>query len=457
MSNDTVEIKLDGKPIKAQKGQMIIEVTDSAGIYVPRFCYHEKLSVAANCRMCLVEVEKAPKPLPACATPVVEGMNIFTHSSIAVSAQKATMEFLLINHPLDCPICDQGGECENSLVPRKNELINENWLSDRDRFSYEGIYSTDRLMHPRIKEQNGWREIAWEEALYKLAETLHATDNNKLGILASPSATLEESYLLAKLAEQIGTNNIDHRLRRQDFSQQAEDPIFPYLGFDIADLEALDTILVIGSNIRKEAPILAHRLRKAALKGSKVCFVNRIRYDYLFDVYQYLADTGLIEQLTGIALAAENIHESIVPASVVLVGQRYAVNDQHIQVARQLQASSNSLILLGNIASRHPAYSVIRALASNIANITDSRFGFLSEGPNCAGTCLAGVLPHRQIGGKARNPVGLHAREIVGGGTETVILFGIEPDQDLAERETAPSKLAEKNLLPHLPHTLLQR
>ena len=333
------------------------------------------------------------------------------------------------------------------LVPRKNEQINENWLSDRDRFSYEGVYNNDRLLQPRIKERNGWREIEWDEALDKLAETIQTTESDKLGILASPSATLEEDYLLAQLAEQIGTNNIDHRLRRQDFSQQDEDPIYPYLGCNIADLETLETILVVGSNIRKEAPILAHRLRKAALNGCKVCFVNRSRYDYLFDVYEYLTDTGIIEQLTGIALAAENIHESIVPASIGSVGQKYAVNDQHIRVVRQLQNSTYSLILLGNIASRHPAYSLVRALAANIANITDSRLGLLSEGANCVGACLAGVLPHRQIGGKARSQVGLHAREIVEDSTETVILFGIEPDKDLAEQQTALSKLASKKFV----------
>lgn len=579
MNKDTVEVKVNGRPVIAQKGQMIIEVTDNAGIYVPRFCYHEKLSVAANCRMCLVEVENAPKPMPACATPVAEGMNIFTHSATATSAQKATMEFLLVNHPLDCPICDQGGECElqdiamgygkdisryndrkrvvkdkdigplvstdmtrcihctrcvrfgqeiqgvqelgtigrgeemsistyieksvdhelsaniidlcpvgalnnkpyrysarswemeqiptvaahdcvgsnmyahvmngtiKRLVPRKNEQINENWLSDRDRFSYEGIYSSDRLMHPRIKEQNGWREIEWNEAINKLTDKLNATECDKLGILASPSTTLEESYLLSQLAEHIGTNNIDHRLRRQDFSLQDEDPIYPHLGYDIADLEALDTILVIGSNIRKEVPIIAHRLRKAALNGCKVCFVNRSKYDYLFDTYEYLTNTGIIEHLTGILLAVENINTNMVPASVGSVGQKYVVNDRYVKVANQLQKSGKSLILLGEIASRHPAYSVVRTLASNIANITNSRLGYISEGPNAAGACIAGVLPHRQIGGEARSSIGLHAGEIVGNGTETVILFGIEPDKDLAKREKTLKKLASKKFV----------
>ncbi|MCR4332467.1 MAG: 2Fe-2S iron-sulfur cluster-binding protein, partial [Sulfuricaulis sp.] len=111
-ASDTVTIEVDGRKLSARKGQMLIEVTDASGITIPRFCYHNKLSIAANCRMCLVDVEKAPKPLPACATPVAEGMVVRTRSDRARTAQKSTMEFLLINHPLDCPVCDQGGECE---------------------------------------------------------------------------------------------------------------------------------------------------------------------------------------------------------------------------------------------------------------------------------------------------------------------------------------------------------
>ena len=108
----TVNIEIDGKKVEARNGLMLIEAADEVGIDIPRFCYHKKLSIAANCRMCLVEVEKAAKPLPACATPVTDGMKVFTRSPKAINAQKGVMAFLLINHPLDCPICDQGGECE---------------------------------------------------------------------------------------------------------------------------------------------------------------------------------------------------------------------------------------------------------------------------------------------------------------------------------------------------------
>ncbi len=436
MSDDIVNIEVDGKPVEARKGQMIIEVTDAIGAYVPRFCYHEKLSVAANCRMCLIEVEKAPKPMPACATPVGEGMKIFTKSPKAIAAQKATMEFLLINHPLDCPICDQGGECElqdlaigygrdisryndhkrvvkdkdigplvstdmtrcihctrcvrfgeeitgkpqlgttgrgekmeistyveqsvdhelsaniidlcpvgalnnkpyrysarawemmqratvsphdcvgsnlyahvlrgtvKRMVPRVNEAINETWLSDRDRFSYEAIYSADRLASPRIRENGDWRDIDWEDALATAADALRQADAEKIGLLASPAITVEEAHLLAQLADHLGTANIDHRITRRDVTDQDDDPMYPSLGCSIAEIETQDAVLVAGSNIRAEAPIIAHRLRKAALAGADISFVNNTEYEYFFEVADYLAGEGLVQSLAGIAVAA---------------------------------------------------------------------------------------------------------------------------------------------------------
>jgi NADH-quinone oxidoreductase subunit G len=408
MSNDIVNIEVDGKAVEARKGQMVIEVTDRIGTYIPRFCYHEKLSIAANCRMCLIEVEKAPKPLPACATPVAEGMKIFTRSPRAVSAQKATMEFLLINHPLDCPICDQGGECElqdlamgygrdisryndgkrvvrdkdigplvstdmtrcihctrcvrfgqeiqgiqelgttdrgermqigtyvettvdhelsgniidlcpvgalnnkpyrysarawemlqrptvaphdcvgsnlyahvlrgtiKRIVPRENESINETWISDRDRYSYEGIYSGDRLPGPLVREGSGWRETDWESALELAAERLRAA-GSKSGILASPSSTVEEGFLLSKLARYLRTANIDHRLSRRDISDQDHDALYPWLGMPITGIESQKSIFVVGSHLRHEAPIIAHRVRKAAVAGAAVSLMPRVR------------------------------------------------------------------------------------------------------------------------------------------------------------------------------------
>src|SRR5580658_4447587 len=419
MADDLVNIEVDGVPVAARKGEMIIRATDRSGAYVPRFCYHEKLSVAANCRMCLVDVEKAPKPLPACATPVAEGMKVFTKSPRAIGAQRAVMEFLLINHPLDCPICDQGGECELQdlamgfgrdtsrfhgrkrvvpdenlgpliatdmtrciqctrcirfteeiagiqelgmigrgenmkvrtyiettvhhemsgnvidlcpvgalvskpyrfsarawemishplvsphdgvgtnvfghvlrgklmrVVPRDNEAINETWIADRDRFSYEGVYSADRVGAPLIREGNSWTQVSWESALAVAVDGLrkHA---GSLGALCSASATPEELYLLNRLTRGLGSQNIDHRLRRRDFGDQASDALYPNLGMRIADVDHLNGLLVIGANLRREVPVLAHRVRKAALAGAAVSFLNPATFEYKFEVAAYL-------------------------------------------------------------------------------------------------------------------------------------------------------------------------
>src|SRR6202795_1785519 len=426
MADDTVNIVVNGVPLKARKGQMIMQVTDPADIYIPRFCYHDKLTVAANCRMCLVEVEKAPKPLPACATPVTEGMKVFTKSPKAVAAQRATMEFLLINHPLDCPICDQGGECELQdlamgfgrdisrfserkrvvkdknlgplvstdmtrcihctrcirfgaeiqgypqmgttgrgehmevgpyieqsvdhelsaniidlcpvgalnnkpfryharawemqqqplvsphdafgtnlyahvlrgklmrMVPRENEEINETWIADRDRFGFEGMYSADRVSRPLLRIDGTLQAVDWEVALNAAAEGLQKIAAQQggaaAGFLGSPMATVEELYLLGRIARGIGCANIDHRLRQLDFRAQEHDAPFPNLGLKIAHIERLDGVLVIGSNLRHEMPLLAHRIRKAAVRtgsGAKVAFLNPRRFDYMFPIAAY--------------------------------------------------------------------------------------------------------------------------------------------------------------------------
>ena len=565
MSDDIVNIEIDGKPVEAKPGQMIIEATDAVGAYVPRFCYHEKLSIAANCRMCLVDVEKAPKPLPACATPVNEGMKIFTKSPRAISAQKATMEFLLINHPLDCPICDQGGECElqdlamgygrdvsryndrkrvvkdkdigplvstdmtrcihctrcvrfgeeitglpqlgttergenmqigtyiemnvdhelsaniidlcpvgalnnkpyrysarawemerkptvsphdcvgsnmyahvlrgtvKRIVPRQNEAINETWLADRDRFSYEAIYSDDRLLTPRIKESGTWRELDWEAALALAAERLGEASGDKVGILASPSITLEEAHLITRIAAQVGTSNVDHRLQRRDFSDQDNDALFPWLGCDIADIEKQEAIFVIGSNLRNEAPIIAHRVRKAALAGASVSFANASRYEYFFDIDHYLSGAGLIELLA---------EDSVRP------------------VAEALQKVENSLVLLGNIAHRHEGYAAVRALAADLASSTNSTFGVLSPGANSAGAHLAGLLPHRTQGGQPRDAAGANAASMLDQALDAVILCNVEPDADLLGAADPVAKLQKQQyviaLTPYVSEGLLE-
>lgn len=577
--SDEITIEVNGVPLKARKGQMIMQVTDPAGIYIPRFCYHEKLSVAANCRMCLVEVEKAPKPLPACATPVADGMKVFTRSPKAISAQKATMEFLLINHPLDCPICDQGGECElqdlamgfgrdlsrfterkrvvkdknlgplistdmtrcihctrcvrfgeeiagiqelgttgrgehmeigtyiersvdhelsgnvidlcpvgalNSkpyryqarswemiqqatvaphdcagsniyahvlrgklmrVVPRPNESINETWISDRDRFSYEGVYSEDRLQRPMMKVDGAWEQCDWEVALQAAGEglrkivELHGAE--QLGALISPSATLEELYLLARFTRGLGSNNIDHRLRRQDFRDQEHDPVFPWLGLRIPDLEKQRAMLVVGSNLRAEVPILAHRVRKAALAGSQVMLLNQSAYDYLFPVSESLtAKPGaMVAALAGIVKAAAEEAQKPMPENVAPLVSVASVQSQHRAIAKNLIEAEPGLIVLGQIAMGHAAFSELRALANALADLCHGHLGFIPDGANAAGACLAGALPHRRLGGRPVEKPGLTVKEMLKRELAGYILFGVEPEFDCGNAAGALSAL----------------
>ena len=587
MSDDIVNIEVDGEPVKARRGQMVIEVTDTISAYVPRFCYHEKLSIAANCRMCLVDIEGAPKPIPACAQPVNEGMKIFTKSPRAIAAQKATMEFLLINHPLDCPICDQGGECElqdlamgygrdisryndgkrvvkdkdigplvstdmtrcihctrcvrfgeeiqgnpqlgtvgrgedvkistyveqnidhelsaniidlcpvgalnnkpyrysarawemtqhatvsphdctgsnlyahvlrgtiKRIVPRDNESINEAWISDRDRFSYEAIYSSDRLITPRIKDGGVWRDIEWGNALAHAADVLSFADSKKIGLISSSASTVEESYLLSKLAQHLDTANIDHRVNRRDTSDQDSDPVFESLGTDIAAIERQDAILVVGSNIRSEAPILAHRIRKAAVNGAKVSFANAKEYEYLFDVADYVSGLGLVELLSGIAVAA-NVKSDAV--SVLCAGVK--ANDAQFRIANSLKDADDAMVLLGCVAGNHAAYSAVRALAAAIADETGATIGFVTNGPNASGASLAGVLPHREVGGAKREKPGMTVAAMLSNELEALVLVNVEPDADIHATTDVVAKIAEHKfvvaLTPFVSEALLE-
>jgi NADH-quinone oxidoreductase subunit G len=570
--SDVVNIEVNGVPMQARKGQMLIQVTDANDVYVPRFCYHDKLAVAANCRMCLVEVEKAPKPMPACATPVAEGMKVFTKSAKAIAAQKAVMEFLLINHPLDCPICDQGGECELQdlamgfgrgisryaerkrvvkdknlgplvstdmtrcihctrcvrftqeiqgfqqlgtvgrgemteigtfiersvdhelsaniidlcpvgalnnkpyryrarawemtqhplvsphdsvgtnlyahvlrgrvmrIVPRPNEAVNETWIADRDRFSYQGIYSEDRLMKPLVRENGVWQEMEWEPALAMVAERLGRVAKQhggaQIGALAAPSSTLEELYLVGRIARGLGSSNVDHRLRRTDFRDEASDPIVPTLGCSIADLEQASSVLVIGANLRKEAPIIAHRIRKAALRaGAKVSFIAPHRYDYLFPVAAYLASNGLdmFEHLLAVAAAAASASGKSAPSSIAALVSHAQPNDEHRAIAQQLSDGAGRLILLGAIAQRDPAFADLRLVATALAELTGATLGYLPEGGNAVGAHLAGVLPHRTVGGRAIQSAGLNVADMLAARLKSYIVFGaVEPQQDIA-------------------------
>ena len=571
MSEDLVNIEVDGVPVKARKGAMLIQATDAQGIYVPRFCYHEKLSVAANCRMCLVEVEKAPKPMPACATPVAEGMRVFTRSPKAIASQKATMEFLLINHPLDCPICDQGGECELQdlamgfgrdisrynerkrvvkdsnlgplvstdmtrcihctrcvrfgqeiagiqelgtvgrgemtqistfieksvdhelsgniidlcpvgalnnkpyryrarswemaqhplvsphdcagtnlnghvlrgrlmrVVPRANDAINETWIADRDRYSCEGLYSPDRAPQPLVKEAGVWREVDWEAALEAAARGLQKIVREagaaQIGFLASPTATLEELSLTAKVARGLGTDNVDHRLRRIDFRDQSGDPVAPTLGCSIAELDFASAVLVVGSNLRKEVPIVAHRLRQGAVRhGTKVAFVNPQAFEVMFPLTANLTSNGLgmAQHLAAVLTAALRAQGKPAPSRVAAALEGITPSAEHEKVARAVSEDGLRLILLGALAQRHLAYSEIRALAAVLADVTGARLGYLPEGGNGVGAALAGVTPHRGAGGRAVARPGLAAGAMLNARLKGYVLVGGIETADLA-------------------------
>ncbi|MDE2263968.1 MAG: NADH-quinone oxidoreductase subunit G [Gammaproteobacteria bacterium] len=569
MAEEFVNVEINGKPVKARKGEMIIRVTDAHGAYVPRFCYHDKLTVAANCRMCLVEVEKAPKPMPACATPVAEGMKIFTDSPRAIGAQRATMEFLLINHPLDCPICDQGGECELQdlavgfgrdisrfserkrsvldenlgpliatdmtrcihctrcirfteeiagiqelgmigrgeqmkvrtyvestvhhelsgnvidlcpvgalvskpyrftarawemmsvplvsphdgtgsnlfghvlrgrlmrVVPRENEAINEVWIADRDRFSYEGVYSEERLQRPMIRQvinKGGatgaqWVETDWETALAAVAQGLRGRAA-QLGVLASPSGTLEELYLAGRIARDLGGGNIDSRVRQRDFRDQDADPLYPNLGLRIADIDSLQGLLVIGANLRREAPILAHRVRKAARRGAKVALLNPAVFNYYFPVAAYVqsAPAAQVADLAAILRAAAQAAGAAVPPHLAAVVEGAQVSDQHRAAAEALAAGEKRAVWLGALALRHPRFADLRALAAALAQVTGATLGVLAEGANAAGAHLAGAVPHREAGGKPAASPGLTAADMLARPLKSYLLVGgIEP------------------------------
>ena len=568
MSAEFVNVEVNGVAVKAPKGEMIIRVTDATGAYIPRFCYHDKLPIAANCRMCLVEVEKAPKPLPACATPVAEGMKIFTRSPKAIAAQKATMEFLLINHPLDCPICDQGGECElqdlavgfgrdisryqerkrvvkdqnlgplvstdmtrcihctrcvrfgqeiagiqelgttgrgenmqigtfiehsvdhelsgniidlcpvgalNSkpfrfharawemtqhplvsphdgfgsrlyghvlrgqlmrVVPQPCEEINETWIADRDRFGYEGLASAERLTTPRIRASNGqWHDADWDTALNAMVKGLRANSApgaaGGIGLLAHPSSTLEELYLLARLADGLGSANIDHRLRQSDFRDQGSDIGAPGLGIPLAEVDALDGLFIVGSNLRAELPMLAHRVRKAARRGAIVSLLNPQRFECLFPTATVLVanPAQMLRELAAVLRAALEAADGTAPAALAAAVAGAQVNDSHRAIAGSL-CKGQRAIWLGALALRHSAYAELRALARELARVTGATLGELLEGANGAGACLAGCLPHRSHAGTARSSYGRNARQMLEEPLAGYLLLGTEPWAD---------------------------
>ena len=568
-------IEIDGRELQAKPGQMIIEVADSAGIYIPRFCYHEKLSVAANCRMCLVEVERAPKPLVACATPVADGMKISTNSTVAVDAQKDTLEFLLINHPLDCPICDQGGECplqdqalgyggdasrfmekkrvvadhsigplietemtrcihctrcvrfgeevagvmelglthrsehlkidtffngevesevsgnvidlcpvgaltskpyrftarswemisHNSIsphdcvgtnidiqtlrgevkrvLPRVNEQINECWISDRDRYSYEALIRGERLGRPMIRTSAGMIETDWQSALTKVRDEiravvdLHGAEN--IGALVSPNATLEEFYLMQKLVRGLGCENIDHRLRQLDFSSDQSASLYPGLSIPIEELSRADSVLLVGSNIRKEQPLLGLRLRKAWQNGASISSINLYEYVYNFEAKPNLAvpPTQLLSTLAAVLKAVADKRNRELPEDLVTIVSKSAdSSDDNASINAIADSLCRddfaSVVILGQTAMSHSDYGAIRQLANAIGNISESALCELPPANSAAGW-LAGCLPHRGVNGKVLNSTGMNAWQMMNNPRRGYMLFDVEPPLDMAD------------------------
>jgi len=571
-------IEINGQTLEVEAGEMLIRVADRAGIYIPRFCYHDKLSIAANCRMCLVEVEKAPKPLPACATPVTDGMKVQTQSALARDAQKGTMEFLLINHPLDCPICDQGGECDlqdlavgygkdvsryaekkrvvgnkdlgplistdmtrcihctrcvrfgqelagvmelgaagrgehteimafvghtvdselsgnvidlcpvgaltskpfrfacrswelkdhagisphdtvganlrvqvlrdevRRVLPADNEAVNECWLADRDRFGYLGLEHPERLLEPRIKVDGEWKETDWRTALdhaaLKLKAIVEASDGDSVGALVAPTATLEEFHLLGRLMQGIGSGNIDYRLRQRDFRGDAATPA-PLLGGTIADLEQARAILLIGSNLRKEQPLLGLRLRKAGIAGAAVHAVNPVDYDFTFPLAnRMIVSPPLMPAvLARLAVIIGGRKGKPVPDAVTTLAREVDADEELVRIANSLvDAGSAGQVLTGTLAAADPDYSVLLSLAALIAGMTGARNGRLAEANGVAGW-------HALAGARGE---GANARDILTRPLPYTLLFNIDPAMDCLAGEAAIANLRESGMVLHI-------
>lgn len=583
MSDELVSFEVNGQTLQARPGSMLIAATDAAGITVPRFCYHKKLSVAANCRMCLVEVEKAPKPMPACATPIMAGMKVWTNSPKARAAQKDVMEFLLINHPLDCPICDQGGECElqdlsvgfgNSsseyveikrvvrdkdigplietamtrcihctrcvrfgeeiaglrelgatgrsqyteigtyvakavtselsgnvidvcpvgaltakpsrytarpwemrsydsiaphdcvgsnihvhtargkvvrVVPRENEAINECWISDRDRFSYEGLQSQDRLLKPQIKRDGHWKEVSWQEALDSVSGILRKQLAFNVAAFAGSSSTLEEFFLFQKLLRGLNIKNIDHRLRQVDFSDQSFVPVASGLGVSFTELEQQQAIFLIGANPRHDQPMLNHRIRKASLAGARILALTPRKLAFNYAAEQIVAaPLAMVTELAVLVKAALEAANQTVPTALADLLANVEVSDTaRSQV--ELFKAPNSLILLGQMAVQHSAFSSLRSLASVLAQVTGAKLGYLPEANSLAAN-LVGVLPHRGLAGKAVAEPGLHVNAALSDkNLTTVVLMNAELDDFANPQQTLKALRAAKHVIVFAP------
>ncbi len=565
-------ITIDDQQIEVAAGSMVMEAAHAAGIYIPHFCYHKKLSIAASCRMCLVEVEKAPKPLPACATPVTDGMVVRTHSEKAVQAQKGVMEFLLINHPLDCPICDQGGECQlqdiavgyggvvsryaepkrvvkekdlgpliatdmtrcihcsrcvrfgqeiagimelgmpgrgehtevmpflenhvaselsgnvielcpvgaltskpfrfgarawelsrrQSVSPHdglgsnlalhvkdkrvlratvvENEAVNECWLADRDRFSYQALNGADRLTQPSVKDGGRWLEVDWQKAMAQAAGALKvilaAHGGDAIGFIASPHQTVEELYLFQKLARALGSESVDTRLSRADFGGQQSG--IEWLGMPVAELSTLDRVLLVGASVRQEQPLIAQRLRQAVKRGGQLNLVHGADADLLGRVANKLIvrPSALVNALAQVAKAIAEAGRDVgaVAAAIADVG----VSDAARNMAASLLSGDKKAVLLGALAQQHPAASELHALAQAIAQASGATLGFLIDSANAVGAGVVGCRPHQG---------GLNAAALFAAPKKAYVILGAEPELEAADTAAARQALASAELV----------
>ena len=562
-----IEIELDGHKVGIAEGSTVMHAAEKAGTFIPHFCYHKKLSISANCRMCLVDIEKMPKPMPACATPVTQGMIVHTKTDKAIKAQQSVMEFLLINHPLDCPICDQGGECqlqdiavgygasasryeeekrvvpvkdvgplismqemtrcihctrcvrfgqeiagvmelgmsqrgEHSqietfldhtidselsgnmidicpvgaltskpfrysartwelsrrksvsphdstganlivqvknnrvmrVVPFENEAVNECWIADRDRFSYEALNGQERLTTPMIKQGGQWKSVDWPTALEYVANGLKQISAeyspSSLGALVSPHATLEELHLSVKLMQGLGSNNIDHRLRHAEFPAAQG---VRYLGTSIAALSDLQSVLVIGSNVRKEHPLFAQRIRQSARKGCVVSAIASGHDDWAMPVAHRVEVPAAqwVQALASVAAAVALEKGIAAPVEAT-------TNDSSTAIAQALMAGERKAILLGNGAAHHAQASSLLALAQWLADQTDASFGYLTEAANTVGAQLVGAEPATG---------GLHAGQMLGGALKALVLLNTEPEFDSAAGAQAVEALGKAQMV----------
>ncbi|TAL88275.1 MAG: NADH-quinone oxidoreductase subunit G [Rhodanobacter sp.] len=560
-ATDMVNIEIDGKAMQAPKGSMIIQAADQAGIVIPRFCYHRKLAIAANCRMCMVEVEMGgrpvPKGLPACATPVTEGMKVQTRSRLALQYQRDVMEFLLINHPLDCPVCDQGGECElqdlslgfgrsvsrfterkravadenigplvktymtrcihctrcirvlNEVagspefgamgrtedmvvgtyigknidselsgniidvcpvgaltdkvfqfkaraweliakpsigyhdalgsnlwlhtrrgevlrtVPRDNEAVNECWLSDRDRYSHQGMYAEDRLHAPQVKRDGKWQTTTWDDALSFAGNVLKQVPGNEIGILVHPATSNEEGDLLLRLARGLGSAHIDHRVRQLDFADHAVARPFT---LPVAEISAIKSALLVGCDLRQEMPLLNHRVFEATKHGAQIYAVNPVHFDFNYRLAgeAIVAPPALVDALLALASAATSAGAAAPAALADAINA--AQSDQGDRDAIEALQSGKSVIMLGAAAVTHPQASWLRAIARFIAEATGAGYDELPVGANAIGLGRLGILP---------GDGGLDAQAMLAQPRKSYVLYGVEPPYDFADGSLA--------------------